>query len=167
MISDNLKPHKGVFMKQQIKNIFSDNLVTIKANANLSEADELMNSYDIRHLPVMDADCELVGILSKSDYAGLKYIDGRYANHKVNAFMSSPVKMVRKTATVKQVAQIFIEKKINSVVVTDDSEVIGILTSEDLIRLFDEENEFSKGLEDLDLAALSDEGWISMTTMTQ
>lgn len=154
-------------MKQQIKNIFSDDLVTIKEGASLAEADDLMNNYNIRHLPVMNADCELVGILSKSDYAGLKYIDSRYTNHKVNIFMSSPVEMVRTTATVKHVARMFIEKKINSVLVTDDTEVIGILTSEDLLRILAEDSGFVAGMEQLDLAALADEGWISMTSMTQ
>ena len=154
-------------MKQQIKNIFSDDLVTIKEHAGLSEADDLMNNYNIRHLPVMNDDCELVGILSKSDYAGLKYLDSRYVNHKVNVFMSSPVKLVPKTATVRQVARIFIEKKISSVVVSDGEEVVGILTSEDLIRLLADESELLKGMDQLDLAALSDEGWISMTSMSQ
>jgi acetoin utilization protein AcuB len=154
-------------MKQQIKNIFSDDLVTIKEHASLAEADDLMNNYNIRHLPVMNADCELVGILSKSDYAGLKYIDSRFTNHKVNVFMSSPVKMVRKEATVKQVAQIFIDKKINSVVVADDHEVIGILTSEDLMRLLAEDTEWSAQMEQIDLSTLADKGWISIATMTQ
>ncbi len=154
-------------MRQQIKNIFSEDLVTIKENANLSEADDLMNNYNIRHLPVVNLDNELVGILSKSDYSALRYIDSRFVNHKVNVFMSSPVKMVRPTASVKSVAQIFIEKKINCVIVADENEMLGILTSEDLIRLLAEENEFLKGMEQLDLAALADEGWISMTSMTQ
>ena len=154
-------------MKQQIKNIFSDNLVTIKEDANLSAADDLMNNYNIRHLPVVNEDNDLVGILSKGDYSALRYIDSRFANHKVKVFMSSPVKMVRPTATVKSVAQIFIEKKISCVIVAHDAEMVGILTSEDLIRLLADENEFLKGMEDLDLASLADEGWISMTTMTQ
>lgn len=154
-------------MKQQIKNIFSDNLVTIKEDANLSAADDLMNNYNIRHLPVVNEDNDLVGILSKGDYSALRYIDSRFVNHKVKVFMSSPVKMVRPTATVKSVAQIFIEKKISCVIVAQDAEMVGILTSEDLMRLLAEENEFLKGMEDLDLASLADEGWISMTTMTQ
>jgi CBS domain-containing protein len=154
-------------MKLRIKNIFSDNVVTVNEDADLSAADDLMNNYNIRHLPVVNGDNDLVGILTKGDYSALKYIDSRFTNHKVKAFMSSPVKLVQETATVKSVAQIFIEKKISSVVVVDQNEMIGILTSEDLIRLLAEENDFVNGLEELDLAALADEGWISMTTMTQ
>jgi acetoin utilization protein AcuB len=154
-------------MKQQIKNIFSDDLVTIKENANLSEADDLMNNYNIRHLPVMNDNYELVGLLSKSDYSALRYIDSRFTNHKVSVFMSSPVKMVHESATVKQVAKIFIEKKISSVIVTNEHEVVGILTSEDLIRLLIDDRGLLHGMEQMDLSALAADGWISMTSMTQ
>ena len=154
-------------MKQQIKNIFSDNLVTIKEDESLSAADDLMTNCNIRHLPVVNKNNKLIGMLSKADYAALRYSDSKFANHKVKVFMSSPVKVVSPTATVRSVARIFMEKKISSVIVSDDTGMVGILTSEDLIRLLAEENEFLKDMEQLDLASLADEGWISMTTMTQ
>ncbi len=154
-------------MYEQIKNHFSKNVITISQEESLSQADDMMNNYNIRHLPVVDQDNTLVGIISKSDFVALKYVDSRLKDYKVRTFMSTPVKAVRKTTSIKEVAKLFVDKKISSVVVVDEKEVIGILTSEDLIRLLAGDNDYLNETEQLDLAALAEDGWISMTTLTQ
>lgn len=152
-------------MQTNIKNIFSKKLVTIKEDALLSEADDLMNNYNIRHLPVVDKEEILVGILSKTDFAALKYVDSRLNKFCVKNFMSSPVKAVSKTATIKEVAKIFINKKLNSVLIVEHDEVIGIVTSDDLIRLLADSAGFLNESEQLDLASLAEDGWISATSI--
>ena len=151
----------------QIKNMYSKNLITIRESADLNSAEDMMNNYNIRHLPVVDDENNLVGMISKSDFVALKYVDSRLKSYTVKMFMSTPVKVVNKTTTIKQVAQLFIDKKINSVLVADENEVLGILTSEDLIRLLAEDSDYMNEAEQLDLAALADEGWISTTTLAQ
>lgn len=152
-------------MYQQISSIYTKNLITIKETASLSDADSLMNNYNIRHLPVIDDSSTLVGILSKSDFIALKFLDSRLKDFPVKIFMSTPIVVVPKTTTIKKVAQIFIEKKINSVLVANNQEVVGILTSEDLVRLLADDNDFLADRDQLDLSALSEEGWISPTTL--
>ncbi len=154
-------------MLMQIKNMYSKNLITIRESADLNSAEDMMNNYNIRHLPVVDDENNLVGMISKSDFVALKYVDSRLKSYTVKMFMSTPVKVVNKTTTIKQVAQLFIDKKINSVLVADENEVLGILTSEDLIRLLAEDSDYMNEAEQLDLAALADEGWISTTTLAQ
>ncbi len=150
-------------MLSGIKSIYSKNLITIKQNENLDKAEDLMNNYNIRHLPVLDEDQILVGILSKSDYSAIKYVDTRLNKFNVKTFMSSPVKAISKAASVREVAELFISKKLNCLIVVDDQEAIGIITSEDLIRLLANNSDFINEAEQLDLAALADEGWISGT----
>ena len=151
-------------MEAEIRGIFSKKLITISDLSSLSDADDMMNNYNIRHLPVIDSSGTMVGILSKSDYVALKYIDTRLNKLIVKNFMSAPVIAVEKTTKIKKVAQLFIDKKINSVVVVEDQEAIGIVTSEDLIKILAKSEDFMYESEQLDLTALSDEGWISMTT---
>jgi CBS domain-containing protein len=150
-------------METMIKRIYSNNLVTIQDGADLSEAEDLMNNYNIRHLPVVDHENILVGIISKSDYIALKYVDSRLKNLSVRHVMSSPVKAVGKNTAVREVARLFVNKKINSVIVVDHQEAIGIVTSEDLIKLLAERPETLQETDELDLAALADDGWISNT----
>lgn len=150
-------------MEANIKNIFSRRLVTIKADATLAEANDMMNNYNIRHLPVTDEKNILVGLLSKSDFIALKYVDSKMTSFKVKSVMSSPVKAVHKTATVKEVAKLFLNKKISSVLIVENDEAIGIVTTDDLIRLLADNVDFLNEAEQLDLASLADEGWISST----
>lgn len=150
-------------METMIKRIYSNNLVTIKESALLAEADDHMNNYNIRHLPVVDDENILVGLISKSDYIALKFVDSRLKDFKVKDVMSSPVKAVSKNTTVREVARLFVNKKINSVIVVDNQEAVGIVTSEDLIKLLAERPETMEETDQLDLAALADDGWISNT----
>lgn len=151
-------------MEKQLKNIYSKNLITIRESENLHDADELMNNYNIRHLVVVDESNTLVGILSKSDFIALKYVDSRLRNFTVKTMMSSPVKTIDRTAKIKTVAQLFISKKINCSLISDNGEIVGIVTSEDLIRILAEKDEFSESFAQLDLAELASEGWLGTTS---
>lgn len=152
-------------MNQLISSIYTKNLVTIKETESLYEADCLMNNYNIRHLPVIDHNNTLVGILSKSDFIALKFFDSRLKDFSVKMLMTAPIVVVPQATTVKKVAQIFIEKKINSVLVAKGQDVVGILTSEDLIRLLADDGDYLAERDQLDLSALAEEGWISRTTL--
>lgn len=151
-------------METHIRHIFKKDLVTLRDTDTLHEADELMNNYNIRHLPVVDDTNTLVGILAKSDFIGLKHVDSRMRDFSVKSLMSSPVKTVSLTAKVKAVAQLFVSKKISCAMVSDGVEIVGIVTSEDLIRMLADHEEFGDELQ-MDLAELASEGWISTTTL--
>ena len=156
---------KGHFMETQIKNIFSKNLVTIRDTDTLHQADDLMNNYNIRHLPVVDATDTLVGILAKSDFIALKHVDSRLRDFSVKSLMSSPVKTVALSAKIKAVAQLFISKKISSSLILENGEIVGIVTSEDLIRMLANREDLCDESAQMDLAELASEGWISTTTL--
>lgn len=151
-------------MEKQLKNIYSKNLITIRETETLQDADELMNNYNIRHLVVVDSTNTLVGIIAKSDFIALKYVDSRLRDFNVKSMMSSPVKTLDITAKIKSVAQLFIAKKINCSLISDNGEIVGIVTSEDLIRILAENEEFNEEFSQMDLSELAREGWISATS---
>ena len=153
-------------METEIRNIFSKKLVTSRDTDTLSDADELMEIYKIRHLPVLNQEDALVGILSKTDYMGLKHTHSKLHKYFVKDLMSSPVKVVASSAKLSAVAQLFITQKINCAMVIDDDEVLGIVTSEDLIRLLAHSHDSFGDTELLDLKAMAEEGWISSTSLT-
>ena len=67
----------------RVADVMSRDLCTIESNADLTDAEHLMQSHQIRRLPVVAADGRLVGILSLSDIAqgvmhnGSSHQDGR------------------------------------------------------------------------------------------
>ena len=151
-------------METRIKGIFSRNLVTIKEADNIMNADFLMNQYGIRHLPVLDKEDYLVGILSTTDYMALKRLSIDLQEYRVKDLMSAPVKTFASNTRVKSVAQLFITKKINSGLVMEGDEIAGIVTSEDLLMLLAQHKD-GVDLENLDMEALAGEGWISATQL--
>jgi len=153
-------------METEIKNIFSKKLVTVRESDTLSNADDMMEIYKIRHLPVLNREDALVGILSKTDYLGLKHINSKLHKFLVKDLMSKPVKVVASSAKLSAVAQLFISQKINCAMVIDDDEVVGIVTSEDLIKLLAHNRYAADESEQMDLKAMAEEGWISSTSLS-
>lgn len=151
-------------METSIKKIFTKQVVSINHKAELNTANEMMNNYNIRHLPVVDDESYLVGIISKSDFNGLKYSDSRFSGFQVKDVMSSPVKMVSSSAKVSEVAEIMLSAKISCVLIAKDDDMIGILTTDDLLRLLVQTEALQAAMDEFDLEMLAEEGWISSVT---
>jgi acetoin utilization protein AcuB len=112
------------------KEMISHNIVCINKDASLLEADRLMKEKRIRHLPVIDKDNRIVGIISKRD---LIYLD-EMSEVAVEWLMRSPVISVDRNESLRSVTAKFLERKISCVLVTDETEhKIGILTTDDLL----------------------------------
>lgn len=153
-------------LNTEVEKIYSKNLKCISQSASLAEAEDMMNNYNIRHLPVLNKDEELIGIISKSDFIALKYVDSRLQRFKVQDFISTPVCAVHLDTKLEKVIEFFINHKVSSVIVVDRREAVGILTTEDLLRFMLNRmtDESLRVPGQLDLALLADEGWISSTT---
>jgi CBS domain-containing protein len=52
-----------------VREVASRDLVTVGPDEDLSEALKLMASYQVRRLPVVDADSRLVGVIAQADIA--------------------------------------------------------------------------------------------------
>ncbi len=118
------------------------NVVYIYEDDTLEVAQDIMKEWDIRHLPVV-RDRVLVGILSDRDL--LVHAEGSISNSKLSE------RSVRETMTKKpivscagdsisHIAGLMVENKIDCVpIVEDDShELIGLVTSTDLLNLLRE-----------------------------
>lgn len=122
-------------MEVDIKNIFSKNLITVSDRAALSEAEALMAKHNIRHLPVANEAQKIVGVLSRTDITALRRVEAPFNTMKVYNFMSAPARAVEKKNSVKELAKMFITKKISSALVTENNAIVGIITTEDLLKL--------------------------------
>lgn len=57
-----------MFSQVQLSQIMSTDLITVGPQATLDKVDEIFNTYDFHHIPVVDEAQHLLGIISKSDY---------------------------------------------------------------------------------------------------
>lgn len=134
----------------------SSNLISISEDRDIETAVGLMKVNKIRHLPVVNSNNELSGIISTKDVAAAS--DKR---KPIKSIMTSPVRIVKKSANVKTVIEIMLKHKICSVLVANEEDVVGIVTTDDLLKLLADVIDDSDRLENLDVSSFFDESWSS------
>lgn len=155
--------------QENIQNIMSKKLITVAEDASLDAAYAVMIKNNIRHLPVTNEDSAVVGVLSDRDLqrALKSHVVGsglaRWEScefdpqHVVADYMSWPVKTVDYAMPLKEVVEYMIEERVSSLMVSRNGEVVGIVTTIDLLKLLadvlgDEHHTWKKTLETIMLS---------------
>ena len=105
----------------------------------------LMRDKGIRHVPVVDDDRGLVGILSESDVLFGSRIDRGYTyvvprkpeqphQFAVTDLMSTELVAITCSHTMREAAKVMVDTKISCVPILADGSLAGIITSTDLLR---------------------------------
>jgi acetoin utilization protein AcuB len=119
--------------------------VTIKASDSLLAATRILKEKGFKHLPVLDGNGALVGVVtdrdlkraSASDATTLEVHELLYLldKLKIEQVMTRKPVSVTTQETVQNAAKLMVEKKIGCLPVVDGGKVAGILTKDDLLRL--------------------------------
>ena len=128
-------------MKNQITKLMTTDLTTVKSTDALGPAYEKMKSSRIRHLPVLNENHQIAGIITDGNFQRAmnnnKSNDfGFRGDETVANYMSTEIRCVDPQAELAQVVKIMMDEKISSVLIVDDRNVIGIITTEDVLRMF-------------------------------
>jgi CBS domain-containing protein len=128
-----------------VRDLMTTNTVTLERNEALRTADDVMRLGRIRHLPIVDEDGTLVGIVSQRDlfHSGLVRALGFGTHAHGRALESLSLKEAMHTEVVtaspdellSDAARRMLEKKIGCLVVIDKDQIVGILTESDFVRL--------------------------------
>mgnify|MGYP003404303804 CR=1 FL=1 len=131
--------------ESRVRDVMTQRVITIEQNEKLTVAHELMLKESIRHLPVVDADGKLAGIVSQRDLflggllKGLGYgshaRDQALASLLVKEAMHNEVLTTTPATRLEDAARTLIEKKIGCLVVIDQNTLVGILTESDFVKL--------------------------------
>ncbi len=130
--------------------IMTENVRFIRPEETIADAVELLQSLEVRHLPVVNEDDELVGMLSDRDLralfvpfdedgetAGSVLMQGRMPVSKI---MSSNVVAVDADDSVTEVVDRLLEDKVGALPVVDhDNKLVGIISYVDVLRNWQEE----------------------------
>lgn len=126
-------------MKQPVtKENMTRSLITVKWNYPMDRAFGIMEEHRIRHLPVTDSNGKVVGVLSRHDVERAMNPNrpSFAADCFVGDFMSWPVVSVKESTPIKDVAEGMIDEKVSCFLVENSTgDTVGIITSEDLLRL--------------------------------
>jgi CBS domain-containing membrane protein len=129
----------------RVRDIMTSDVATLDRNESLSVADDVMRLGRIRHLPIVDGEGGLVGIVSQRDlfHSGLLRALGYGSHAKQQALQLLVLKEAMKTdvvtitpdAPLSEAAKIMLHRKIGCLVVVEASRIIGILTESDFVKL--------------------------------
>ena len=128
-----------------VRDVMTKDVVTLERNEKLTVADDVMRLGRIRHLPVIDEDGALAGIVSQRDlfHSGLLRALGYGSHAKDQAMellvlkeaMKTEVVTISPAAPLTEAAKTMLERKIGCVVVVEGKKIVGILTESDFVKL--------------------------------
>jgi CBS domain-containing membrane protein len=128
-----------------VREVMSRDVTTLGTNEKLTIADDIMSLGRIRHLPVLDPDGRITGIVSQRDLfrgalaRSLGY--GEHAQQKLLGILRVKDVMTNDPATIgpdeliTEAARRLFEHKIGCLLVVEEGELVGILTEGDFVRL--------------------------------
>lgn len=125
-----------------VEEAMKTDVITVNKETTIQEAIELLEKHKIRHIPVVEQDHTLIGIVSDRDIRDArpsifhKHLDDdQFLQEPVSKIMKSPVHTAHPFDCIDEAAVILYEKDIGSLpVVTDDDKLEGILTETDVLH---------------------------------
>ncbi|MCU0485613.1 MAG: CBS domain-containing protein [Anaerolineales bacterium] len=123
-----------------VRDWMTKKLITIRPESDPMAAISLLNAGNFRHLPVIESDGRLVGIVDRADIelflakAGSPGYVKR--NHRVDQFMQRHVIAVPPDCPLEEAALMMVEHKIGSLPVLENGKLVGIITETDIFKRF-------------------------------
>lgn len=137
-----------------VRDLMSSPVFTIREDKRLRAVEEIMSWAHVRHVPVVDGQARLVGILSHRDLLGaaisslaikISEVERKQdlAAKEVRSVMHPVKATISPDERVQRAAQIMLRHQIGCLPVVEHEKLVGILTEADLLevvaRLTDEE----------------------------
>jgi len=127
-----------------ISAIMTSNVITLNSTDSLDTAERLFKRNKIRHIPVVSGK-EVLGMLSLTDLLRISFADAVdedeesvetivYNMFTIEQVMAKNLVSVSSTTTIKEVAEILSKKEFHAIPVIDNGELVGIVTTTDLIN---------------------------------
>lgn len=129
-----------------VRDVMSTDVFTLDRNDKLSVADDVMKQRRIRHIPILDRDDELCGIITQRDlFRGILLRSlgfGSRAEEKMLASLSVKDAMIDDVLTTSpdtpltDAANLMLEKKIGCLPVVEKNRLVGLISESDFVKQF-------------------------------
>ncbi|MFC4022506.1 acetoin utilization AcuB family protein [Oceanobacillus longus] len=122
-----------------VEDIMKTEVITLNPTATIEEALLLLQKNKIRHLPIVDDEKQVIGIVSDRDVRDaspstfLKDADSSELNNEIQTIMSHPVITIHPMDFVEEIAAIFYDKEIACLPVVSNNRLVGIITEKDML----------------------------------
>lgn len=129
-----------------VRDVMTSQVITLRPEDTLQRVKQLLEENQVNHLPVLEGR-KVRGIISRSDYLSLlhgftifdtpesrQYNRQTHGSLLVKEVMTKDVITVRPDDTVRRAAEIIAGHPFHALPVVDDGELVGIITTLDLLR---------------------------------
>jgi len=128
-----------------VATVMTRSVVVADKFQNFSAMLKLFSQYDMHHLPIVDGNGVIIGIVSSNDLMKV-FTDPKFRNISLNSdeadklinipdIMTNEVFTVTSTDTLKHAAKLLTDNKILALPVVDNGQIVGILSARDLVQL--------------------------------
>lgn len=142
----------------QARDLMTTDLITVTADASMTDVAKLMVERSISGIPVVDGD-RLLGIVTESDIlvrakrldlptflplmGGLLYLKGpdrleselqKLTATRADEVMTKKVHAISPDTTLEDIATIMVERKVNRLPVIADDKLVGLITRSDVVK---------------------------------
>lgn len=129
-----------------ISSIMTKNIIAITPDENLERVEALFNTHKIKHIPVISHGV-VIGIISFTDLMRISFAEaGEEGSHSVDSIvyntftieqvMEKDVITVPSDTSIKKVTKILAEREFHALPVVDNGNLVGIITTTDLLHYF-------------------------------
>lgn len=127
-----------------VKKIMTTQVVKLNLNDELSKAEMLFKKHRIRHIPVVTGN-QIIGMLSLTDLLRISFVDSAFEDDEtidtvvydmftLSQVMTKNVESISENTTIKEAAEILANREFHALPVTKNNELVGMLTTTDLIK---------------------------------
>lgn len=137
----------------RVKDLMSTDVFVLYAEDSLLIAEEMMQWKRIRHVPVVDRESNLQGLITHRDIlrASISTIAELSSGERravqagilLQDIMRTDVLTVGPEADIKEAARVMLEEKIGCLLVVQDRQLVGILTEADFLKYVLDETAWS------------------------
>lgn len=127
-----------------VRDLMTSEVFTLRADDDLTALYDLMDAEHIRHIPVIDDDGRLVGLVTHRDL-----LRGALHDHddlpvsvqrdmlrrtRIAEIMIEDVETIGPDRDIREAAQVMLEYKYGCLPVVEDERLVGIITEADFVR---------------------------------
>ena len=128
-----------------VSTIMTTQLVVLNTTDSLEKAERLFKKHKIRHIPVIEGQNRIVGMLSLTDLLRISFADGAYEDEEeietvvyemfsLPQVMAKSIKTVNPETTIKEVAELLAKEEFHALPIVEEGNLVGIVTTTDLIK---------------------------------
>ncbi|SDQ42308.1 acetoin utilization AcuB family protein [Virgibacillus salinus] len=125
-----------------VEEIMKKEIVTLPKSASIAEALQLLHENRIRHIPIIDDNRSVIGIVSDRDVRDAspsilkKDADQSALENEIQSIMTHDVITVHPLDFVEEIARVFYDEAFACLPVVRDNKLVGIITEKDMLHTF-------------------------------